>query len=199
MKKHLSLFLAGLTLMGCLTACGTAAPTASTLPSASPDPSPVPSATSPNPADSEAVGIPGMSAEVLFSAYAAEPYSIPVVEGETADNTTVYTSFNNAGMRGADGCDYQISVDAEGNVASASINMTGDPETLETTAFDYFAIAVLNPYDTTDESGLTKWLKINLPNADEAGKYLVKGDARFDLYKTDADGVTTYTLTIVKH
>lgn len=195
MKKHLSLFLAGLTLMGCLTACGTAAPTASDPTVSASDPT----LSQPESTDSEAAGIPGMSAEALFTAYAAEPYSIPVVEGETADNTTVYTSFNNAGQRGADGCDYQISVDDNGNIVSASINMTGDPETLETTAFDYFAIAVLNPYDTTDEAGLTKWLKINLPNADEAGKYLVKGDARFDLYKTDADGVATYTLTIVKH
>lgn len=195
MKKHLSLFLAGLTLMGCLTACGTASTTAATTPSPASSPAVTPQET----AVSETVGIPGMSAEALFTAYAAEPYSIPVVEGETADNTTVYTSFGIAGQRGAPGCDYQISVDAEGNVASASINLTDDPETIETTAFDYFAIAVLNPYDTTDEAGLTKWLKINLPNADEAGKYLVKGDARFDLYKTDADGVTTYTLTIVKH
>lgn len=199
MKKYLSLLLAAMLVMSLCACGGNSTPTNSEAPASDVPASEAPASEAPA---EESVGIAGMKAEAVFTAYAAEPYSIPTVEGEAADNTTVYTSANAGDQRGADGFAYQISVDAEGNIAEASITLTSaeeDAETLKAVAMEFFSIAVLNPYDTGDEAGLAKWLKINLPNADEAGKYLVKGEARFDLFKTDGDGETTYTLTIVKH
>lgn len=197
MKKYLSMLLAAGMMVGCLTACGGTTPATSEAPASEAPVSEAPVSEAPA---AESAGITGMSAEAVFTGY--EAFGIPAVEGEAKGDETVYASVGNAGERGAEGCGYEITVDGAGNVAAATVTLSGaedDAEALEDKAMEFFAVAVLNPYDTGDEAGLSKWLKINLPNADEAGKYLVKGEARFDLFKTVEGGTITYTLTIAKH